>query len=44
LNTLLRSAGKDSAKIRQVLGWRQEQTQEGYTHFQIEHFQDLRLD
>ncbi len=44
LNTLLRDAGKDPAKIRQVLGWRQERVQDGYTHFDIEHFQDLRLD
>ncbi len=43
LNTLLRDAGKDPAKIRKVLGWRQERTQDNYTHFQIEHFRDLRL-
>jgi integrase len=44
LNTLLRDAEKDPAKIRQVLGWRQERVQDGYTHFDIEHFQELRLD
>jgi integrase len=44
LNTLLRDRGKDSAKIREVLGWRQEKTQENYTHFDIEHFKDLRID
>ena len=43
LNTLLRDAGKDPAKIRQVLGWRQERVQDGYTHFDIEHFEGLRL-
>jgi len=41
LNTILRDAGKDSAKVRAVLGWRQERTQDGYTHFNIEHFRDL---
>lgn len=44
LNTLLRDRGKDSAKIREVLGWQQERTQDRYTHFDIEHFQDLRID
>ena len=43
LNTLLRDAGRDPAKIREVLGWRQERIQDNYTHFQIEHFKDLRL-
>jgi len=43
LNTLLRDRGKDSAKIREVLGWRQERVQDRYTHFDIEHFRDLRI-
>ncbi len=37
LNTLLRDAGQDPAKIRATLGWRQERTQDGYTHWQAEH-------
>jgi len=41
LNTILRDAGKDPAKVRAVLGWRQERTQDGYTHFDIEHLRDL---
>jgi len=41
LNTILRDKGKDPAKVRVVLGWRQERTQDGYTHFDIEHFRDL---
>jgi integrase len=41
LNTILRDKGKDPAKVRAVLGWRQEKTQDGYTHFDIEHFRDL---
>jgi integrase len=44
LNTLLRDRGKDSAKIREVLGWQQERTQDRYTHFDIEHFKDLIVD
>ena len=44
LNTILRDAGKDSAKIRAALGWRQEQTQDGYTHFNEEHFKDLIIE
>ena len=41
LNTILRDAGKDPAKIRAALGWRQERTQDGYTHFDEEHLKDL---
>jgi site-specific recombinase XerD len=44
LNTILIDAGKDPAKVRSVLGWRHEKTQENYTHFDIEHFKDLRVD
>ena len=43
LNTLLRNAGKDPAKIRATLGWRQERTQDNYTHFTIEHLEELEL-
>jgi integrase len=43
LNTLLRAAGKDPAKIRAALGWTQESTQDGYTHWEPEHLEDLRL-
>lgn len=41
LNTILRDAGKDPAKIRAALGWEQERTQDGYTHFDEAHFKDL---
>jgi integrase len=44
LNTLLRAANKDSAKIRAALGWKQESTQDGYTEFKVEDLEDLRLD
>ncbi|MEX2443447.1 MAG: site-specific integrase [Alkalispirochaeta sp.] len=37
LNTLLRNAGQDPAKIRAALGWSDESIQENYTHWQIEH-------
>ena len=37
LNTLLRNAGQDPAKIRAALGWQQESTQDNYTHWKIEH-------
>lgn len=40
LNTLLRNAGQDPAKIRAALGWSGESIQENYTHWQIEHLQD----
>ncbi len=43
LNTMLRDAGKDPAKIRAALGWTQEKTQDGYTHWGPEHLEDLRL-
>lgn len=39
LNTLLRNAGQDPAKIRAALGWSGEAIQENYTHWQIEHLQ-----
>jgi len=44
LNTILIDAGKDPAKVRSVLGWRQEKTQENYTHFEVEHFKDLTIE
>ncbi len=44
LNTILRDVGKDPAKIRAALGWRQERTQDGYTHFNEEHFKDLIIE
>lgn len=40
LNTLLRNAGQDPAKIRAALGWSGEAIQENYTHWQIEHLKD----
>ncbi len=43
LNSMLRAAGKDAAKIRAALGWRQEATQDGYTEFRTEDLEDLRL-
>jgi integrase len=42
LNSMLRAAGKDAAKIRAALGWRQEATQDGYTEFRAEDLEDLR--
>jgi len=41
LNTILRDAGKDPIKVRAVLGWRHERTQDDYTHFDVEHYGDL---
>jgi integrase len=37
LNTILRERIKDPALVRAYLGWTNERTQDGYTHFQIEH-------
>ena len=37
LNTILRDEGQDSAKIRATMGWSQKETQDSYTHWQIEH-------
>jgi len=34
--TLRRDAGEDPAKIRAALGWTNERTQDGYTHFDAE--------
>jgi site-specific recombinase XerD len=44
LGKILVNAGIDPAKVRSVLGWRQEKTQENYTHFDIEHFKELGID
>jgi integrase len=44
LNSLLRAANKDPAKIRAALGWKQESTQNGYTEFKVKDLEDLRLD
>lgn len=35
INSQLRAAGVDPALIRAMLGWSKEETQEGYTHWQI---------
>lgn len=40
LNTLLRDQGVPDEKIRAALGWTNEKTQDGYTHFSAEHLQD----
>ena len=37
LNTMLRDAGYSDRKIRATLGWSQEQIQDSYTHFDIQH-------
>lgn len=44
LNSLLRAANKDPAKIRAALGWKQEVTQDGYTEFKAADLEDLRLE
>ncbi len=40
LNTLLRDAGQDPAKIRAALGWTTEQVQDAYTHWNAEHLRE----
>lgn len=42
LNTLLRGAGADPARLRYALGWGDPATQDGYTHWQPEHFDEQR--
>ena len=42
LNSALRGAGVDATKIRQSLGWSSERTQDRYTHWRPEHFEDQR--
>lgn len=40
INTILRNAGENPAKIRAALGWQKETAQENYTHWQIEHLRE----
>lgn len=42
LNTLLRGADVDSAKLRATFGWSNESVQDDYTHWQPEHFEAQR--
>lgn len=42
LNTVLRGAGADPARLRESLGWSDEQVQKKYTHWQPEHFEEQR--
>jgi integrase len=42
LNTLLRGADVDPAKLRATFGWSSEAVQDGYTHWQAEHFEAQR--
>jgi integrase len=41
LNSQLRAGGVDPARIRAMLGWSREQTQESYTHWQTEDLRSL---
>jgi len=42
LNTVLRGAGADPARLRESLGWSDEQVQDNYTHWRPEHFEEQR--
>ena len=42
LNTLLRAEDVDPAKLRATFGWSSEAVQDGYTHWQPEHFEAQR--
>lgn len=42
LNSELRGAGANPAKLRETLGWSSEQVQKKYTHWHPEHFEDQR--
>jgi len=42
LNTVLRGAGADPAKLRESLGWSDERVQDRYTHWYPEHFEEQR--
>jgi integrase len=42
LNTVLRGAGADPARLRESLGWSGERVQDNYTHWQPEHFEEQR--
>ena len=37
INTIVRDAGHDPAKIRAVLGWMDEEIQDNYTHWEAKH-------
>jgi len=40
LNTILRDAGQDPAKIRAFMGWQEERTQDSYTHWDVHHLKE----
>ena len=42
LNTLLRGGDADPAKLREMFGWSNETVQDGYTHWEAEHFEAQR--
>jgi len=42
--TLRRDAGEDPAKIRAALGWSNERTQDGYTHFDADMLRSAAID
>ena len=42
LNTALRGAGADPARLRESLGWSDERVQDMYTHWHPEHFEEQR--
>jgi integrase len=42
LNTSLRGAGADPSRLRESLGWSSEKVQDKYTHWNPEHFEELR--
>ena len=42
--TLRRDAGEDPAKIRAALGWTNERTQDGYTHFDADMLRSDAID
>ena len=41
LNTILRSAGQDPAKIRAALNWAGARIQDNYTHWRPEHLREI---
>ena len=43
LNTYLRAQGVHDEKIRAAMGWTQEKTQAGYTHWTAEHLRDQAI-
>ena len=42
LNSVLRGAGADPARLRESLGWSGESVQDRYTHWHPEHFEEQR--